>query len=126
MKAYKTQFFDEFAEDENLSEEALKSAVKEIVDGLVDANLGGSIYKKRVALPGKGKRSSTRTIVAFKAGDKLFFIYGFAKSQKDNITPKEKKALKKLGKELLSYGDKKLANLVNEGELIEVILDEET
>nr|WP_263469118.1 type II toxin-antitoxin system RelE/ParE family toxin [Stenotrophomonas sp. CFS3442] len=29
--------------------------------GLVDADLGGGIFKKRVALPGRGKRGSVRT-----------------------------------------------------------------
>jgi hypothetical protein len=38
-------------------------AVIELTNGLVDADLGGGIVKKRVALPGHGKRGSTRTLL---------------------------------------------------------------
>jgi len=46
--------------------------------GLVDADLGGHVMKKRVALPGRGKSSGARTNIACQVEDKAFFIYGFA------------------------------------------------
>ena len=49
-----------------LSDDALSAAVSEMASGLVDADLGGYLVKKRVPLPGKGKRGGARTIVATK------------------------------------------------------------
>lgn len=43
-------------EKHGLSDQVLFKAVDEIEQGLIDADLGGSILKKRVALPGRGKR----------------------------------------------------------------------
>jgi hypothetical protein len=41
--------------------------------GLIDANLGGGIIKKRVALPGRGKRGGARTLVATNSANRWFF-----------------------------------------------------
>jgi hypothetical protein len=49
-----------------LPEDALCDAVSEMTRGLVDADLGGGVIKKRIALPGQGKRGGARTIVATK------------------------------------------------------------
>ncbi len=92
----------------------------EMEQGLVDAELGGQVVKKRVALPGKGKRGSTRTLVAFRQDGKAFFIYGFAKNERANISDKELRALKLLARELLSCTKPALVKAVKAGELIEV------
>ncbi|NQZ08237.1 MAG: type II toxin-antitoxin system RelE/ParE family toxin [Algicola sp.] len=65
MKIFKTHWFNKWAKKENLPDNALIVAVMEIERGLVDANLGGHVVKKRVAMPGRGKRGSMRTIVAY-------------------------------------------------------------
>ena len=88
--------------------------------GLVDANLGGHVYKMRARLPGRGKSGSTRTLVAFRRGDKAFFMYGFAKSQRANIKNDELQGLRKLAKELLAYTDGELDKAVRARSLIEV------
>ena len=88
--------------------------------GLIDAKLGGQVVKKRVALPGRGKRVSTRTLVAFRQGNKAFFIYGFAKKERTNISDKELRALKMLAKELMSYTTATLTKATKAGELIEI------
>lgn len=66
MQAYKTKVFAKWAVSEGLDDEGLASAVVEMDQGLIDARLGGQVVKKRVALPGRGKRVGTRTLVAFK------------------------------------------------------------
>jgi hypothetical protein len=76
--------------------------------------------KKRVALPGHGKRGSLRTLVAFKADDKAFFIYGFAKNERDNISQNELKALRLLATELLGYGSALLTKTIAADEIVEV------
>jgi len=58
--------------------------------------------------------------VAFRQGDKAFFIYGFAKNERDNISGKELKVLKILAGELLSYTNSALIKALKAGELIKV------
>ena len=120
MQVFKTKWFAKWASSLKLTDEALTAAAAEMKQGLVDAELGGQVVKKRVALPGKGKRGSIRTLVAFRQGDKAFFIYGFAKNERANISDKELKALKLLARELLSYTKPALAKAAKAGELIEV------
>ncbi len=120
MRAFKVKGFAKWASGECLDDDALASAVIEMEQGLIDARLGGQVVKKRVALPGRGKRGSTRTLIAFKQGDKAFFIYGFAKNERANVSDKELRALKLLAKELLNYTAPALAEATKAGELIEI------
>lgn len=120
MRVFKTHRFAKWAAAEKLTDTVLAGAVAEIVQGLVDAELGGQVVKKRVALAGKGKRGGIRTLLAFKQGDKAFFVYGFAKSERADVSAKELRALKLLARELLSYTKPALAKAVKAGELIEV------
>lgn len=120
MRIFKTKWFQKWESKEDLGDETLRRTVAEMAAGLIDADLGGHVLKKRVALPGRGKRGSLRTLVAFKADEKAFFIYGFAKNERDNISQNELKALRLLATELLSYGPASLAKAMMTGELIEV------
>ena len=120
MQAFESRMFAKWASREGVGDNALISAVGEMEQGLIDAMLGGQLVKKRIALPGHGKRGSTRTLVAFKRGDKAFFIYGFAKNERSNISDKELQALRLLAKVLLSYPASVLAKTVQAGEMIEI------
>ncbi|MES9859004.1 MAG: type II toxin-antitoxin system RelE/ParE family toxin [Sedimenticola sp.] len=117
--------FSRWAEKEGLSDVGLQTAVEELVNGLVDADLGGYVYKKRVGLAGRGKRGGVRTLIAFRIKDKAFFLYGFAKNARANISDKELKALRLLAGELLGYTDVALGKALKAGELIEVVSDDE-
>jgi len=46
-----------------IGDEVLCAAVEEMIQGLIDADLGGRVFKKRVPVPGRGKRGGARTIV---------------------------------------------------------------
>lgn len=124
MRVFKTRPFNKWAVKEGLADNDLISAVNEMVCGLVDANLGGNLYKKRVALHGRGKSGGLRTLLAYRVDDSAFFIYGFAKNVRANIQYKELRALKLLAGELLSYGDETLRHAIAQGALIEVKSDE--
>ncbi|MGD9153512.1 MAG: type II toxin-antitoxin system RelE/ParE family toxin [Gammaproteobacteria bacterium] len=121
MRILKTKWFHQWAKKTKLLDSRLKQAVAEIQEGQYEANLGGFLYKKRIALDGKGKRGGARTIVAFKRGDKAFFVYGFAKNAKANIAAHEKDIYKNLAKVLLSYDNKQIGYAIENKELIEVI-----
>ena len=120
MEIYKTRWFSKWAEKNGISDNALRSTITELETGLSTVNLGGSVFKKRVATSGQGKRGSSRVILAYQEGSKTFFIYGFAKNAKSNLEDKELRALKKLATELLQYSRQKLAELVKTKTLFEV------
>jgi hypothetical protein len=119
MRIFKTKWFHRWAAKEGLTEAVLHGAAVELVQGLGDA-LGGYVYKKRIALPGRGKRGGARTLVAYRSGQAVFFMYGFPKNERANIESDELKALRLLAKELLGYSEQGLARAVEAGELIEV------
>lgn len=123
MKIYKHKNFDQWAKSEgfNLNDDMLKQAVEEMNAGLYEANLGSGLYKKRVAMRGKGKRGGYRVLLAFKKELRSFYVYGFAKKDKANINEKEKSVYKDLAKVLLNADEKILAKMIKQGSLIEVI-----
>ncbi len=124
MRIFKNRSFSKWASKEGLNDALLLAAVDEMERGLIDANLGGHVVKKRVAVGGQGKSGGMRTLLAYRVGDKAFFVYGFAKSARANISADELRALKYLAKELLSYSDRALGKAIKSGALIEVKSDE--
>jgi hypothetical protein len=125
MDTYKTKVFARWADKEGLGDAALCRALRELDDGLVDANLGGGLIKKRVAAPGRGKSGSYRTLIAFRSGERAVFLYGFGKNERDNIDEKEKKALKLLAGQFLGYENAELNTAMQKGVLIKVTCDDE-
>ena len=117
---YKTKAFAALTRKGSLSDLDLINACIELDNGLFDADLGGNVYKKRVAIEGKGKRGGYRTIIGACLGERYFFLYAFAKSEKENISLNEKVALKQLARTFLSFDDKVLDSLVAAGQLVEV------
>jgi len=95
-----------------LTEEALCQAVSEMERGLIDAELGGGVVKKRIPLPGRGKSGSTRTLLATNKGSLWFFVFGFEKSERANVSPTELEALKALAGDLLKLASAELDSQV--------------
>jgi hypothetical protein len=85
MIIYKTRWFNRWARKQGLGNFSLCTAVREMVEGLYDADLGGGLFKKRIARPGQGKRSGFRTLVVTNRGDQWFFVFGFPKNERNNI-----------------------------------------
>ena len=125
MRVFKTRAFSRWAGTEGLGDDALVAAVLEMEAGLIDAELGGQVVKKRVAPPGRGRRGATRILVTFRRAEKTFFIYGFNKTERANIGILELKALKLLAKELLGYPRRVLSKAMQAGELIEIRVDDD-
>jgi len=125
MRIFKTKPFGRWAQKEGLADAALRQAVRELQNGLVDADLGGQVYKKRVGLAGRGKRGGVRTLIAFQHQGRAVFLYGFAKNERANIGERELKGLRLLAGELLSYSDRALAKAIGAGALTEVDTDEQ-
>jgi hypothetical protein len=120
MRIFKHRVFHQWARSEGLLDHVLIRAVDEMNRGLYEANVGGGLYKKRLAMPGRGKRGGYRTLVAFKQGAKAFFVYGFAKNVRANINEKEKKIYRQLAKDFLNMSESAIQKMIEQGTLWEV------
>ena len=89
--------------------------------GRFDADLGGGVFKQRVAREGGGKSGGFRTILLVRVGGHCFFAHGFAKSEKGNVSAKELKALKRLADVLLGLSVEEIEATVKAGELRELV-----
>ena len=98
----------------------LREAVTRAEKGLIDADLGSGVIKQRIARQRQGKSSGYRSIIIFRSGDKAFFVYGFPKNKRDNISKDELDAIKKAAKELLKLSNEHLTALISKGILTEV------
>jgi len=123
MSVYLTKEFARFARKAGLADEKLLRAAADVAAGRYDADLGGGVFKQRVAREGGGKSGGFRTIILFRVGGHSFFAYGFAKSDKANVSAKELRALKALAELLLRLSDRQIAMSKDAGELIEVTGD---
>ena len=106
-----------------LTDSALCHAVAEMAQGLIDADLGGGVVKKRIGLAGGGKRGGARTLVATNRGNRWFFLYGFEKNDRANITDDELEALKEIAEQLLARTGTQLDEAVQDGSLQEICHD---
>jgi hypothetical protein len=112
--------FVRWARKQGLNDSSLCDAVREITEGLYEADLGSGLIKKRIARPGQGKRGSFRTLIATTRGNRWIFVYGFSKNERSNIDKDEAEALKKLASELLSLTPEAIEKAKSAGELMEV------
>jgi hypothetical protein len=123
MAVYKTRWFDRWARKEGLASASLCAAVQEMMQGLVEADLGGGLVKKRIGRPGQGKSGGYRTLVVTNKGSRWVFVFGFPKNERSNIDKDETEALKKLAAHLLTLTPQALVKAETAGELIEVDCD---
>ena len=120
LQVFPTKTFARWMRKNKITQEDLLDATQEMVSGLIDADLGGYVVKKRLALHGRGKSSGARTIVATKFGVRWFFLFGFEKNERSNIDSDELKSLQQLALTLLSFDASQLATALNAGQLIEL------
>lgn len=119
-RVFKTRQFAKWMRKNDLTDHALCLALSEMVSGLVDADLGGDVLKKRIALPGRGKRGGVRTLVATRRASRWFFVFGFEKNEKANVSSAELEALQWLAKQLLDLTGRQLEVSVQDGSLQEI------
>ena len=114
-------WFKRFADREGITDEELTEAANLLEAGQAGANLGGGVYKVRVARPGEGKSGGYRIIVFFRSEERTFFVYGFAKSDRANVSQKELKVYKKKAKIAFSFTDEEIRDQLRKGIFIEII-----
>jgi hypothetical protein len=126
MRAYKNKWFHRWARGEGIADATLIAAVEEILAGKVDADLGGYLFKKRLARAGQGKSGGYRTIVGYRksGSDRLIFLFAFPKNSKANISGREEAALSIAAEGFLNATDEHVNALLEKGAVWEVTTDE--
>lgn len=103
-----------------ISDLKLAATIAEMEAGLKGVELGKNIYKKRIVLQACGKRSGGRTVIIYKKQEKAFFIYGFSKNEKENISTIETEAFKKYSAILLNMDESQLNDAILGNAIMEV------
>lgn len=124
MQVYVTKSFRRFQRRERIDDALLWETIERADDGLIDADLGGGLIKQRVARKGQGRRGGYRTIVAYRTEERAVFLYGFAKSEKDNIAPDALKDWRVIGSSLLNASADAIEAAIGDDELMEVYHDQ--
>jgi len=122
-RVFETKTFDRWVK-KVIADSLLCKAALEIEQGIYEADLGHGLCKKRIALPGKGKSGSTRTLVAKRHKSAIFFIAGREKSDAgSDFTEKEEEAAKVFADMLQSVTTPKLNQMTTDGFLKEICND---
>ena len=130
MKVYKTKVFNKKnIRGMRLTDSTLMDIALDVMSGLYEADLGGGVIKKRIALPGRGKSSGARTIIFFKTGQNLFFADGWTKAGlcakgTGEIRNDELESYKDVAKDLLSLSEAGTDKLLKLALLVEVKNDQ--
>lgn len=124
-RVFKTRHFSRWMRKTELTDRALCQAVEEMARGLIDADLGGGIVKKRVGLAGRGKRGGARTLVATNKGNRWFFVFGFEKNERANISDEELEALQDVAADLLARTARQLSEAIEDDSLQEICHDDQ-
>lgn len=125
MRIFKTKWVARFVRRERISDADLKETIERAERGLIDGDLGGGLIKQRVARPGQGRSGGFRMIVAYRTADRTFFLYGFAKSERENIEDDELQTLRDIAAAFLANDDTALDEAVSIGKLQEIENGEE-
>ena len=119
VRIFKTRTLARFAKREAISDESLVATIETAKRGLIDADLGGGLIKQRVARPGQGKRGGFRMLIGFRS-DRAIFLFGFAKNERENIDDQQLTTLREIVASWFAADDKKIAQALKDGLLIEV------
>jgi hypothetical protein len=125
MRIFKTKGVRRFASRERIADAGLKEAIERAGRGLIDADLGGGLIKQRVARAGQGRSGGFRMIVAYREAERAVFLYGFAKSERDNIDDDELQSLRIIGANWLAATDAVVRRALTDGDLQEITNDDE-
>ena len=114
MRVFKNKWFNHWARREDIPDVVLCHAAVEIAAGKVEADLGGCLFKKRLPRAGAGKRGGYRVLVGYKRpnAERIIFLYAFAKSDKANISDREKAALSLVAESFVSASDQQVRELL--------------
>ena len=125
MYYLKNKHFYRWARKHGVTDTVLSNAITEFEKGLYEANLGNCLYKKRIALAGKGKSGGARTILFYQQGKKLIFCFGFEKNEQDSLTHTQHKILNQLSDLYHHMPEEEVISMVKNNKFFEIVKMEE-
>jgi hypothetical protein len=120
VRIFTTKWFGRYVRRERIADDGLREAIDRAGRGLIDADLGRGVIKQRVARPGQGRSGGYRMLVAYRAGERAVFLYGFAKRERENIDPDELLTLREIGAAWLAADDIQIKQALERDALQEV------
>ncbi len=124
MGFYKLKRFHRFCRRNRLLDSQLAALARSLLRGRADVDLGAGLYKLRLAKEGAGKSGGFRLMVAQGSRAHVFFLLGFEKSDRGNVSDRELHALRLQAHSLARFSEAQIAQALATGALIEVA-DEE-
>ena len=124
LRILKTKWFKRFAEKHKIADDSLKDAVERAQKGLIDADLGRNLIKQRVARPGQGARGGYRVFVAWDKKGRAVLLYGFPKSERENLKPNELEDWQDVAAIYLKFTDAQIDQAVQAGEAFEIKVED--
>jgi len=120
MKKLKTKWFSRWSKKQKISDTKLLRAIEDMQNNLSSVNLGGGLFKVRVASENAGKSSSYRTIVVYREDDRAVLVYGFIKKEQENLSSDELKSFKTLAKDILKLNDEALTRAIEKNVFVKI------
>jgi hypothetical protein len=122
MRIFKNKWVTHWAKKENIPDSDLYRTAVKVVAGKVEADLGGYLFKKRVAREGGGKRTGYRILLGYKKPnvERIIFLYAFAKNARPTISDKEKEALRLVAESFISSTNEQIIFLIKKGTVTEI------
>jgi hypothetical protein len=119
MENLMSKWFGKWAKKSRILTSNLLLAIKNVDNGNA-VDLGGGLYKVRIARENQGKSGGYRSLLIFKKDNIALFIHGFAKNEQDNISESELALFKKQAKYIFSFDETKIQKAIEAGEFIKL------
>ena len=116
MKKLMTKWFRK----QKISDIKFLKAIEDMENDLSSVNLGGGLFKVRVASENSGKSSAYRTIVVYRKDNRAVMIYGFMKKEQENLSTDELKSFKTLSKDILRLNDESLIKAIENNVFVKI------
>jgi hypothetical protein len=116
LRVFASKPFMRFARRFGIGDAELWQAVNENYD----ADLGGGVFKFRLARQGEGTSGGARAIVAMKVGQRVVLMFGFEKKDLANIKTDELRAFRKAAHVYLGYSEEEMTAIVRDKSLSEI------
>jgi hypothetical protein len=128
VRIFKNKWFHHWCGKEKIADALLVNAARDILEGRVEADLGGGLFKKRLARLGRGKSGVYRVIVGYKNpnSERIIFLYAFAKSKKANLSTNEEAILSTVAESFIKASDAQVDELLKKGSILEVERERDT
>lgn len=109
-----------WASKEHVTAEMFLETIDDLENNLSSADLGSGLFKVRMARQGEGKSGGYRTLIVFRAQDRAIVVFGYKKSQMENLSEGELRQFKKLSKDLPNLSTKEISEAIAHGVLHEI------